>query len=94
MHPNPIYRDFSFTMSKQKCADVFHSVAISGGAITGSFVISNAFPEQSVNRWTMLLKLKFLNQEQLDKFHARGFTTEVPPRISLPIGAVATSECN
>jgi hypothetical protein len=77
-----IYRDFSFSLSKAQCAKVMQSIAISGATITSSFVISNAFPPDTVRYWTMFLKLKFRNKEQLDKFHSLGFETQKPPKIS------------
>jgi hypothetical protein len=77
-----IYRDFSLQLSKAKCSEFLQAIAISGGSICGSYVISNAFPPESVRCWTMFLKLKFRTESDLAKFHAMGFSTDEPPKIS------------
>lgn len=76
-----IYRDFSIQLSKSQCT-FLRDLAISGGSITSSFVMNNAFPEKSVGNWSMFFKLKFQNQEHLDKFHSLGHETFKPPKIS------------
>lgn len=82
MSYEPIYRDFSFELSKKQCAEVLQKIAISGASIKSSFVLTNAFPEKSVRYITMFLKLQFMTKEDLDRFHSFGFVTKEPPKIS------------
>lgn len=75
---NPIYRDYSCSLSKNSCTQLLQGLAIAGGSITSNFTLSLGFPEKSVGRWEMFFRLRFRNQAALDKFHSLGLQTTEP----------------
>lgn len=79
--PQPIYRDYSCTLSQKNCTNLLQALAISKGSITSQFTLGNGFPEKSVNRWTMFFRLRFMTQDYLDKFHSFGLETTEPEKV-------------
>jgi len=80
--PFYIYRDYACSLAQKNCANFLQGLAIAGGSIVSSHVISNAFPEASVGRWTMFFRLSFNSQQKLDKFHSLGLKTIEPENVS------------
>lgn len=76
-----LYREYSCSLSQKSCTALLQALAISEGVITSNFTLKNAFPEKSVGRWTMFFRLRFRNQESLDKFHTLGFVTTEPEKV-------------
>lgn len=83
MTSEPIYRDYHCRLSKDACAELLQAIAICKASIISTFTLGNGFPEKTVNRWEMFFKLKFRNQESLDKFHSLGLETTEPEVIKL-----------
>lgn len=81
MQLQPIYRDYSCTLSQKNCTNLLQALAISKGSITSQFTLSNGFPEKSVGRWEMFFRLRFFNQQELDKFHSLGLNTQEPEKV-------------
>lgn len=78
---NPIYRDFSLKLSKEKCAAFLQDLVRCNGSITSTSHLKG-FHAQA-NHWTMLFRLCFVNQEDLNSFHNLGYVTTEPPKIKL-----------
>lgn len=83
--PDYIYRDYHCTLSQKNCTALLQALALSKGAITSNFTLSNGFPASSVNRWEMFFRLQFAGQENLDKFHEMGFETTEPERVRVQV---------
>jgi hypothetical protein len=77
----PIYRDYSCTMSAKKCTALIHALAKTKGEITSCF--STYREGLVVSRCTMFYRLNFFTQSHLNEFHALGFETTEPPKISV-----------
>ena len=80
---NYVYRDYHCTLSAKNCKELLQALALCKGGITSMFTLNNGFPEKSVGRWEMFFKLRFWNQESLDKFHAMGLQTTEPERVGV-----------
>lgn len=79
----PIYRDFTLTKTSVTAAGKFlQGLASSGGSITSMFSLSNGFPVDKAQYYSTFYRLKFLKQENLDRFHSLGFQTNDIPRIA------------
>lgn len=81
-----IHRQFSFKMSKQKCADFLHTVAICGGCITCSFTTATNLPYESYKHCSMHTMIKFLTQDAADMFEQMitrkfGYGTSPPENV-------------
>jgi len=81
---DPVYRDYSCSLSAKNCAKLLQAVGVSGANITSSFTLSNGFPESKVQYFEMFFRLKFLNQDRLDTFHSFGLETSEPEIVEAP----------
>jgi len=86
---DPVYRDYSCSLSAKNCAKLLQAVGVSKASITSSFTLSNAFPANKIQYFSMFFRLKFINQDQLDIFHSFGLETSEPERVGVP-----TSHCS
>lgn len=66
---------------------MLQALAIAKATTTCQFTLANGFPESTVGRWEMFFRLRFRNQESLDKFHSMGFKTIEPERVVMNDGA-------
>ena len=83
MRPEPIYRDLELRRtSPAAVGKMVQALIVCGGRISDTGYLTNGFGEAQVSYWTTFYKLKFATQEQLDKFHAAGFATAAPPKIT------------
>ena len=81
MTPQAIYRDYNCTLSQKNCSQFLQALALTKATITSNFTLSNGFPEKTVGRWEMFFRLKFRDQESLDKFHSLGLETTEAERV-------------
>jgi hypothetical protein len=78
-----IYRDISLKPTKEASAKFLQAISISKATITSCFSLRNGFPDSSANRHEIFFRLRFLFQENLDKFHSLGFKTTKPVRVRI-----------
>ena len=76
----PIYRTFTLSRMTDKSSGQFlRALAECGGTITDNFAIgSNLLDYRYVS---MFFMLKFLFQQNLDRFHSFGFVTTEPEEV-------------
>jgi hypothetical protein len=76
----PIHRAFTLSRMTDKSSGQFlRALAESGGSITCSFTIGSKLPDY--RNATMFFMLKFLFQQNLDKFYSFGFDTTEPAEV-------------
>lgn len=80
---NYIWRDFTIQPTKDKSAKFLQALSICRCSITSSWYLTNGFTDSQANKHELFFRLKFRNQEDLDKFHSLGFVTTTPPKVSV-----------
>ncbi len=79
----PIYRNFTLNRTSVTAAGKFlQALASSGGSITSMFTLSNGFPVDKAQYYSTFYRLRFPEQENLDRFHNLGFETTDIERIA------------
>jgi hypothetical protein len=79
-----IYRDCHLPrLSKDNCCKFLQAVSIANASIRDSFQLANGFSGKDARYREMFFRLRFLDQADLEKFHAQGFATTKPEKISL-----------
>ena len=76
-----IYRDFHLKPTKDKSASFLQAISVSRCCITCCWSLNNGFPESSANKHEIFFRLRFINQEKVDKFHSFGFVTTEPEEV-------------
>lgn len=80
----PLYRKYSYKLSKDRCASLLTALAKARAITACQSVLRKSFPESESFRWEMLFKLKFSTQSDLDYFHSLSLTTTPSRKIGIP----------
>ena len=78
----PIFREYTCTLSEKNCARLLRALAISGGSIATSSPLHPRSSELNIGRQKMLYRLRFGSPQSLDKFHSLWMETPEPEHQS------------